>query len=654
MGLDIEETEERLAAASRAQVVRPDADGTFAFSHDLVRETLAADVGRERRRRLHQAIGETLEAQGDADSPRRVADLAFHFAAAGDTTRGVAYSLAAGERALRASAAADAIAHYRTADRLLESSGDDRSRAVALTGLGDAATLGGDYPLAAEAYQLAQALWRRGGDATASARAWRGLGRVRWRQEMVTEAHDALVRSLTISGPGDDPETAETLLLLADLHATSLGRHAEGIAYADRALAMVERLGERRLEATAYCVVGNVKARTNDLLAGRALLERALALAREIDDPALAAETCGYLGVACGMTGDVNRAREVQFLRLDLARRTGDLYQLRHVDASLALLEMGQGRWAEAERFLARQEQILEDIQSPEPRATLHMERGMLHHFQGRFDEAERECRAAVDLVRAAAAGALIWFLGPLGLALAELGRRDDARDCFAESQALAEALDERASARLFAFTHLAVGYDRLGDPERTAACYSALLPFRGQFAPNISVDRALGIAAMAGRDPAAARLHLAEAEVAARAAGMQPELALTLLQRGRLERDFGAGPSAPSARPGDLLAEGRRLCAELGMQELGRRTLNPLPAASGHRAQRTERVAGLSPREVDVLQLVAQGRTNREIAAALFLSEKTVARHLTTIFAKTGVENRAGAVAFALRHDLA
>ena len=56
----------------------------------------------------------------------------------------------------------------------------------------------------------------------------------------------------------------------------------------------------------------------------------------------------------------------------------------------------------------------------------------------------------------------------------------------------------------------------------------------------------------------------------------------------------------------------------------------------------------------MEVLGLVAQGRTNREVAEVLSLSENTVARHLTHIFTKTGVENRAGATAFALRHGLA
>ena len=62
----------------------------------------------------------------------------------------------------------------------------------------------------------------------------------------------------------------------------------------------------------------------------------------------------------------------------------------------------------------------------------------------------------------------------------------------------------------------------------------------------------------------------------------------------------------------------------------------------------------GLTAREVQVLRLVAQGLTNSEVAKALGLSEKTIAHHLTHIFNKTTSENRAAAVAFAIRHDLA
>jgi DNA-binding CsgD family transcriptional regulator len=63
--------------------------------------------------------------------------------------------------------------------------------------------------------------------------------------------------------------------------------------------------------------------------------------------------------------------------------------------------------------------------------------------------------------------------------------------------------------------------------------------------------------------------------------------------------------------------------------------------------------VAGLTPREIEVLRLVAAGRSNRFIAEELSLSERTVEKHLTSIFTKTATDNRAGATAFAFQHGL-
>jgi DNA-binding NarL/FixJ family response regulator len=68
----------------------------------------------------------------------------------------------------------------------------------------------------------------------------------------------------------------------------------------------------------------------------------------------------------------------------------------------------------------------------------------------------------------------------------------------------------------------------------------------------------------------------------------------------------------------------------------------------------RTSLPDGLTSREVEVLRLVASGGSNPEIAATLFLSEKTVARHLSNIFTKTGVTSRTAAATYAHHHDLA
>ncbi len=61
----------------------------------------------------------------------------------------------------------------------------------------------------------------------------------------------------------------------------------------------------------------------------------------------------------------------------------------------------------------------------------------------------------------------------------------------------------------------------------------------------------------------------------------------------------------------------------------------------------------GLTVREVDVLRLIAPGRSNRDIGNELFISLNTVARHVSNIFAKTGSANRAGAATYATRHGM-
>jgi DNA-binding CsgD family transcriptional regulator len=62
---------------------------------------------------------------------------------------------------------------------------------------------------------------------------------------------------------------------------------------------------------------------------------------------------------------------------------------------------------------------------------------------------------------------------------------------------------------------------------------------------------------------------------------------------------------------------------------------------------------AGLTAREAEVLRLVAAGHTNKEVAGVLFLSDKTIARHLSNIFTKAGVSTRAAATAFAFEHGM-
>lgn len=82
-------------------------------------------------------------------------------------------------------------------------------------------------------------------------------------------------------------------------------------------------------------------------------------------------------------------------------------------------------------------------------------------------------------------------------------------------------------------------------------------------------------------------------------------------------------------------------------------RTIGPRPPAPLPFPRIAQRAAELSPREVAVLELIAAGQSNRQIARKLHLSEKTVANHITAIFNKIGVDNRAAAATFACHAGL-
>ena len=87
----------------------------------------------------------------------------------------------------------------------------------------------------------------------------------------------------------------------------------------------------------------------------------------------------------------------------------------------------------------------------------------------------------------------------------------------------------------------------------------------------------------------------------------------------------------------------------------LDKRTVDAVLEAAGAAALdvRQGYPAGLSDREVEVLRLIAQGRTSKEIAEALVITEKTAGHHVEHIYAKAGVSTRVGATLFAMRHDL-
>jgi HD-GYP domain-containing protein (c-di-GMP phosphodiesterase class II) len=111
--------------------------------------------------------------------------------------------------------------------------------------------------------------------------------------------------------------------------------------------------------------------------------------------------------------------------------------------------------------------------------------------------------------------------------------------------------------------------------------------------------------------------------------------------------------PHRPVATPAQVSDAIR---AEVNAGRLDRTAADAVLAASGQAGRHARRgswPAGLSDREVEVLRLIARGKTNKEVAADLTVSVKTVGRHVENLYTKIGVSSRAAAAVFAMEHRL-
>ncbi|MFN8515710.1 MAG: hypothetical protein U0841_24640 [Chloroflexia bacterium] len=442
-GRDPEETERALHAAAAARLVRTTGDGAFAFSHDTIRECLSDTVPTIRRRRLHGLVGRALEMRQGAGGAQSLTELAFHFARSGDRARGATYAARAGEQALAAYATDEALAHYRQALDL--SDAESPQRGAILLGLGEAASMAGDERAAAEAYAAARAWFARAGDEIAAGRAARLLGHAHWRQEAIPEARRAFEAALDLLEGHPGPELIRALVDLGSLLGVSLHDTTDGIAHGRWALDLAQRQGDRQLEAAARRTIGNLQVRSNDAATGIPELERALALAVAADDPLEAAECCACLATAHFWQGAIGKSREATMQRLTFAERSHDTYQLRHLFVWLAMCDGMRGESDGRIGGLDRAQPIVERFASPEPLAYLTFCRGAgAFYNRGDFATAETHLREAIALFRKAGPGALIWYLGVLGLVLATRGKVAEATACQDELEAMIAALPDK------------------------------------------------------------------------------------------------------------------------------------------------------------------------------------------------------------------
>jgi DNA-binding CsgD family transcriptional regulator len=383
------------------------------------------------------------------------------------------------------------------------------------------------------------------------------------------------------------------------------------------------------------------------------VLEDALILAEAADDPATAAECCANLSNGYYSQGAVERSRHYTHLRLEYARRCQQPHEMRHVYGWLALLDIWQGRWAEAEALLLQAQAVVEGLPGDEALAYLHAMRGCLAYQRGSFGEAVEHLERTVGIHRTKGAAHLTWYQGLLMLANLEVGDRRAALTCRAELEAAVRTLPSGIIPTASALTCLIKLALALDEEDRAAGYEPGLRPFSGEMFSLFMVDSALGALETARGNWESAEAYLQKAEGTARANGLRPALADLLALRAELVLRRACQDAVRQARP--LLDEAVSLFTDLDMQHRAR----PLRDRLQHLPQPERRTrillpAGLSRREAEVLRLAAAGKSNRDIAQALFLSENTVANHLTSIFNKTASENRAAATAFAIRHGLA
>jgi DNA-binding CsgD family transcriptional regulator/tetratricopeptide (TPR) repeat protein len=651
---EIEVVEEQLREAVHARLIIDNQIGTLTFSHDKIRECLYAEVSTSRRRRLHGMIGQLLEeryAGAKVLSMQQLAELAFHFARSPDRAKGIEYSHRAAVQALQAFAAEEAMSLYQTALDLLGS--EEGPRGNLLLGLGEASLLAGKEAEAVKSYAAGYDALMHEGDLNAAAQAAHGLGRAHWQQEQLLEAQTALENALRLIGECSCASTVRVLVDLSTLLTVYVGLQAQGASYAQRALEMAQALGDTHLEAVAKrTVAANLCMPVGDLSSAMVHLEDALRLAETGDDFLEAAECCLYLATPSYWLADIQRSRELSRRQITYAERCQQSYALRTAYPWLVLLSASQGEWVHAEQMAEQARSIVDQLANPMPLSFLHQMQAFLAYQLEDYETAEHECQAAL-VHQQSGPGGLMFYVGLLGLMQATRGKRDEATATLLQQEGVLAFLPAGMLPVAPIATCQALGAIALGEHELAGRCYARLFPFQGQLYWFL-VDRVLGMLAALRGDWEAAATHFAAAEATARREGLCPELARIL--QGQAEVELARGDQTSRLRGRDHLNEARALFEELGMLASAQQVRRRLHSLSHSPSPLMAPVlpAHLTQREVEVLKLVAQGKSNRQIAQVLCLTEKTVTNHLTHIFNKTGCENRAASTAFALRHGLA
>ncbi len=649
-----ERLEEILRGAVTAHVLRTQGDG-LTFRHALLQEAVAASLLPGEAARTHRRIAEALTEESElAGHGARVAGrLARHWAEAGDPTQALVASVAAAREASDALAFAEALSHYERALELVDVVADAETllglpRARLLHGAAEVAHLAAHPDRATELVR--EAIARVDPD-DLHLHGWlhERLGRYLWMSANTQDALSAYERAVELV-PAEPPTRGRAavlsglsqMLMLAD-------RYHESESLAREAIAVARSVPDgRSVEGHARCNLGVDLTYTGRLEEGVTELREARRIAEEqFDDVDDIARAMVNLIATLYDHGQLEEAAEVglESVRvtetLGLQRRKGVWSRC---DAAQVLLLLG--RWGEAGQLLDEARQLrpqgIDAFRTDQVEGQLWLRRGDIDRSRMLMERAEKAATRIIDP----------HLLAPLYATLVEIatGQGDDA--------AAARWSDDGLS-RLDHVFHPAHVAPVLA-AAATAAC-RADPPRQAEAQALLDRVAVLLAATPAPGSPAEIEVRTARAEQSGDVASWRDvataweqlgdpyRAAYAHLRSAEALLATGSDRDEVAVHLGEALATSRRIGADALVsraEDLGRRARLRVEAAP-------ENPYRLTAREAEVLRLVADGLSDREIGARLFISHRTVERHVSNLLSKLDAARRSELVATALREGL-
>ena len=456
---------------------------------------------------------------------------------------------------------------------------------------------------------------------------WLGFRHVNAFERTGANAWIARLERLVTAAP-DDPVASARLDYLTGLRSALEDDFGAAALELDRAAATATRHGDEELAALARLSLGRVRIRLGEIRTGVRLLDDAMhVVASEPISPIAIGDSYCTAIDACHDMYDVRRGQAWTDGLTRWCAQQPELVPFAGVcQVHRAEFLQLKGAWVEAMAQAGLAKERLDRPFRQLAYGAAVYQQGELHRLLGELDMAEACYRGASAAGRDPQPG--------LALLRLRQGRTSDA------AQAIDRALSEAGgpvsrSPLLAAYVEIMIASDRVAEARTAASELADAATSLESPMLTAAARRAAGWVRLADDDARGALADLRRASDGFYELEAPYEVACTALLIG-------------TARAALADAEGAALefeAARATYEQLGARPdLSRVPGQTGAR---------LTARELQVLRLVAQGATNRSIGTALGLSERTVDRHVSNIFAKLGVSSRVAATAAALRSEL-